>query len=67
MIQVNKFGKETHPKQLHPEHNKPTFFFPSVFILGFGLAVLLLVSRSLLKLYFIYFTIVFIFCFKIKV
>lgn len=62
-LQVNKFGK-ARPilNSWYPKHNKLTFFFPSVFILGFGLAVLLLVFTLdyLLKLYFIYFLILFI-------
>lgn len=62
-IQVNKFGK-VRPilNSWYPKYNKLTFFFPSVFIIGFGLAVLLLVFTYdvLLKLYFIYFLILFI-------
>jgi glycosyltransferase involved in cell wall biosynthesis len=62
-IQVNKFGK-ARPilNSWYPKHNKLTFFFPSLFIVGFVLAVLLLVFTFdyLLKLYFIYFLIIFI-------
>ncbi|MBU0941163.1 MAG: glycosyltransferase [Bacteroidetes bacterium] len=62
-MQVNKFGK-ARPilNSWYPKHTKLTFFFPSVFILGFGLAVLLLVLTLdyLLKLYFIYFLLVFL-------
>ena len=62
-IQVNKFGK-ARPilNSWYPKHNKLTFFFPSLFIAGFVLAVLLLVFTFdyLLKLYFIYFLIIFI-------
>ena len=62
-VQVNKFGK-ARPilNSWYPEHTKLTFFFPSVFILGFGLAILLLVLTLdyLLKLYFIYFLLVFL-------
>ncbi|MBX9887056.1 MAG: glycosyltransferase [Flavobacteriaceae bacterium] len=62
-MQVNKFGK-ARPilNSWYPEHTKLTFFFPSVFILGFGLAILLLVLTLdyLLKLYFIYFLLVFL-------
>ncbi|NRS88555.1 glycosyltransferase involved in cell wall biosynthesis [Flavobacterium sp. 7E] len=61
-VQVNKFGK-ARPilNSWYPKYSKLTFFFPSVFILGFGLAVLLLVFTydNLLKLYFIYFIIIF--------
>ena len=62
-MQVNKFGK-ARPilNSWYPKHTKLTFFFPSVFILGFGLAILLLVLTLdyLLKLYFIYFLLVFL-------
>jgi glycosyltransferase involved in cell wall biosynthesis len=62
-LQVNKFGK-ARPilNSWYPEHNKLTFFFPSVFILGFGLAVMLLVFTLdyLLKIYFIYFVVLFL-------
>jgi GT2 family glycosyltransferase len=62
-LQVNKFGK-ARPilNSWYPQHNKLTFFFPSVFILGFGLAVLLLVFTLdyLLKLYFMYFLVLFL-------
>jgi len=62
-MQVNKFGK-ARPilNSWYPKHNKLTFFFPSLFIAGFVLAVLLLVFTFdyLLKLYFIYFLIIFI-------
>lgn len=62
-IQVNKFGK-ARPilNSWYPKYNKLTFFFPSLFILGFALAVLLLIFTYdyLLKLYFIYFLILFI-------
>ncbi|MDG2431822.1 glycosyltransferase [Flavobacterium sp.] len=62
-VQVNKFGK-ARPilNSWYPQHNKLTFFFPSLFILGFGLAVLLLVFTLdyLLKMYFIYFLVLFL-------
>jgi len=62
-IQVNKFGK-ARPilNSWYPKYNKLTFFFPSVFIIGFGLAVFLLIFAYdyLLKLYFIYFIILFV-------
>ncbi|WP_016988759.1 glycosyltransferase [Flavobacterium sp. ACAM 123] len=62
-VQVNKFGK-ARPilNSWYPQYNKLTFFFPSVFIIGFALAVLLLVFNFdvLLKLYFIYFLALFL-------
>lgn len=62
-LQVNKFGK-ARPilNSWYPQYNKLTFFFPSFFILGLGLAVMLLVFTldHLLKLYFIYFFILFL-------
>lgn len=62
-IQVNKFGK-ARPilNSWYPQYNKLTFFFPSVFIIGFAVAVLLLIFNfdTLLKLYFIYFLVLFL-------
>jgi len=62
-IQVNKFGK-ARPilNSWYPEHNKLTYFFPSFFILGFFASIVLLIfSQDLpLKLYFLYFFILFI-------
>lgn len=62
-IQVNKFGK-ARPilNSWYPQYNKLTFFFPSAFIIGFALAVLLLIFTFdiLLKLYFIYFFVLFL-------
>jgi glycosyltransferase involved in cell wall biosynthesis len=62
-IQVNKFGK-ARPilNSWYPQYNKLTFFFPTAFILGFGLAVLLLVLNYdlLLQLYFCYFVVLFL-------
>ncbi|PRZ21632.1 glycosyltransferase [Flavobacterium granuli] len=62
-IQVNKFGK-ARPilNSWYPKYNKLTFFFPSFFILGFALAVLLLVFTIdfLLKCYLIYFLVLFL-------
>jgi glycosyltransferase involved in cell wall biosynthesis len=62
-LQVNKFGK-ARPilNSWYPQHNKLTFFFPSVFILGFAVAVMLLVFTFdyLLKMYFIYFLVLFV-------
>ena len=62
-IQVNKFGK-ARPilNSWYPQYNKLTFFFPSVFIIGFAVAIVLLIFNQdlLLKLYFIYFLILFL-------
>ena len=62
-IQVNKFGK-ARPilNSWYPEHNKLTYFFPSLFILGFFTSLFLLIfSQDLpLKLYCIYFFILFV-------
>ncbi|NGY37105.1 glycosyltransferase [Flavobacterium sp. XN-5] len=62
-IQVNKFGK-ARPilNSWYPQYNKITFFFPSVFIIGFAVAVLSLIFNfdALLKLYFIYFLVLFL-------
>jgi glycosyltransferase involved in cell wall biosynthesis len=61
-VQVSKFGK-ARPilNSWYPKYNKLTFFFPSVFISGLILAVLLLIFNFdlLLQLYFIYFLILF--------
>jgi GT2 family glycosyltransferase len=62
-IQVNKFGK-ARPilNSWYPQYNKLTFFFPTAFILGLVLAVILLIFNIdiLLQLYFVYFIIIFI-------
>lgn len=62
-IQVNKFGK-ARPilNSWYPEHNKLTFFFPSFFIIGFGLGLLLLIFNFdlILQLYFVYFSVLFL-------
>ncbi len=61
-IQVNKFGK-ARPilNSWYPKHNKLTYFFPSVFILGFFSAILFLVIGFdfLFKTYLLYFTAIF--------
>ncbi|MFV5696279.1 glycosyltransferase [Flavobacterium sp. LB3P122] len=61
-VQVNKFGK-ARPilNSWYPQYNKLTFFFPSVFILGFFISLLLLVFNfdQLLQLYFFYFLLLF--------
>ncbi len=62
-IQVNKFGK-ARPilNSWYPKYNKPTYFFPSLFIIGFIFSVFLLIFTIdlPLKLYFIYFLLIFI-------
>ncbi|CAM2924564.1 Glycosyltransferase, catalytic subunit of cellulose synthase and poly-beta-1,6-N-acetylglucosamine synthase [Flavobacterium succinicans] len=64
-IQVNKFGK-ARPilNSWYPKYNKLTFFFPSLFILGFLLSVFLYLFSQhfdfLLQLYFVYFLVLFI-------
>jgi glycosyltransferase involved in cell wall biosynthesis len=62
-IQVNKFGK-ARPilNSWYPQYNKLTFFFPSVFILGLLVALVLLVFNYdlLLQLYFVYFLVLFL-------
>ena len=62
-VQVNKFGK-ARPilNSWYPKYNKLTFFFPSVFIIGFAVAVVSLIFNFdlLLKLYFIYFLVLFL-------
>jgi len=61
-VQVNKFGK-ARPilNSWYPEHNKLTFFFPTVFLSGLLLAFLLLIFNIdiLLQIYFVYFVIIF--------
>jgi glycosyltransferase involved in cell wall biosynthesis len=62
-VQVNKFGK-ARPilNSWYPQYNKLTFFFPSVFIIGFVFAVVLLVFNYdlMLQLYFAYFLVLFL-------
>ncbi|MEA9412306.1 glycosyltransferase [Flavobacterium sp. PL02] len=63
-IQVNKFGK-ARPilNSWYPQYNKLTFFFPTCFILGLVLAVIILLFFNidiLLQLYFVYFVMIFI-------
>lgn len=62
-IQVSKFGK-ARPilNAWYPDYAKPTFFFPTVFLLGFYFAwfLLLFTQDFLLKIYFCYFVLVFI-------
>ncbi|WP_310377563.1 glycosyltransferase [Flavobacterium sp.] len=62
-LQVNKFGKARPILNCwYPEHNKLTFFFPTFFIIGFGLGLLLLIFNFdlLLQLYFVYFLVLFL-------
>lgn len=62
-IQVNKFGK-ARPilNKWYPKYSKVTYFFPSVFILGFFTSLLLLLFAQdvLFKLYLLYFLIIFL-------
>lgn len=62
-VQVNKFGK-ARPilNSWYPKYNKLTYFFPSVFILGFFSAILFLIIGFdfLFKTYFLYFLAIFI-------
>lgn len=62
-IQVNKFGK-ARPilNRWHPQYAKVSYFFPAAFVIGFYLAVALLIFAQdiLLKIYFIYFFVVLI-------
>jgi len=62
-VQVNKFGK-ARPilNSWYPKYNKLTFLFPSIFIIGLAVAVILLIFNLdlLLKLYFIYFIVLFL-------
>ena len=62
-VQVNKFGK-ARPilNSWYPKYNKITFFFPSVFLIGFIVALIALVFNDdlLLKMYFLYFLVLFL-------
>ncbi|WP_338408323.1 glycosyltransferase [uncultured Flavobacterium sp.] len=63
-VQVNKFGK-ARPilNSWYPKYNKPTFFIPSIFIIGFAVALflsLILNHDLLLQLYFVYFSLLFL-------
>lgn len=63
-LQVSKFGK-ARPilDSWHPEYAKLTYFFPSIFIVGFYVSLIMLIFAQdiLIKLYFGYFFLVFIF------
>ena len=63
-IQVNKFGK-ARPilNSWYPKYNKLTFFFPSLFIIGFFSSFLLMLIFNFdlpLQLYFVYFLVLFL-------
>lgn len=62
-IQVKKFGK-ARPilDKWHPRYKKVTFLFPALFILGFVLSVILLLSgiKFLFYIYVLYFCIIFV-------
>ena len=63
LIQVNKFGK-ARPilNHWHPKYNKPTYFFPTVFLIGFLTALFLMLFQSflLIGLYGLYFILLFL-------
>ena len=60
---MNKFGK-ARPilNNWYPKYNKITFFFPTFFLVGFILAIVLLIFNYdlLLKFYFGYFLVLFL-------
>lgn len=61
-IQVNKFGKARPILDLwHPEYSKLTFFFPSLFIIGFFISLLLSLFdiTFFVLLYIFYFVVIF--------
>ncbi len=62
-VQVNKFGK-ARPilNSWYPKYNKITFFFPTFFLIGFIVAIVLLIFNHdlLLKFYFGYFLVLFL-------
>lgn len=62
-LQVNKFGK-ARPilNKWYPKHSKPTYFFPSIFIVGFYLSIVSLIFTFdfLFKVYCVYFLILLI-------
>lgn len=62
-VQVSKFGK-ARPilNQWHPQYSKPTFWLPSLFVIGLfaSFLSLLLLFDWPLKIYFIYFVIIFV-------
>jgi glycosyltransferase involved in cell wall biosynthesis len=62
--QVSKFGK-ARPilNSWYPEYAKLTYFFPSAFIVGFYISIILLIFAQdiFLKIYFTYFFLVFVF------
>ena len=62
-LQVNKFGK-ARPilNRWYPKHSKSTYFFPSIFIVGFYLSIVSLIFTFdfLFKVYCVYFLILLI-------
>lgn len=61
-IQVNKFGKARPILDLwHPEYKKAVFLFPSLFIVGLAISLILLLInlRLFIYLYILYFCVVF--------
>jgi len=62
-IQVSKFGKARPILNLwYPEYKKVTYWFPSVFVIGFiiSFALLFVLFDWVLKFYFFYFVMIFI-------
>ena len=63
-VQVNKFGK-ARPilNSWYPEYSKFTFYFPSLFIIGFSISIFLFLFgiEFPILFYFIYFGLIFIF------
>ncbi|MDY0090258.1 MAG: glycosyltransferase [Flavobacteriaceae bacterium] len=63
-IQVNKFGK-ARPilNKWHPEYNKLTYFFPSVFMLALDMSIILALFGVLcpIAVFMLYFVILFVF------
>ena len=62
-IQVNKFGK-ARPilNSWHPKHNKLTYFFPALFLIGLVVSSILVLLNCdfFLQMYFVYFLILFV-------
>lgn len=62
-LQVNKFGKARPILNLwYPEYSKPTFWLPSLFVIGLfaSFLSLLLLFDWPLKIYFLYFVVIFL-------
>jgi glycosyltransferase involved in cell wall biosynthesis len=62
-LQVKKFGKARPILNFwYPDHAKFTYFLPSLFVIGFFIALisLILLNDILMKIYFAYFSIIFL-------